>query len=252
VLLIELGGSNEVVDRRVRLAREVIDAVRNVKVQVKVAVLGFRDHFGPHHIDAIGDPEQEHEALVVGCKLGPLDAARSLFQSAQRWAAVPIRDNHAAPVEDALQVITDSKTWQQTWNPMARHVLLTFGGRPPHPSKAGPDGDVMLPCPHRWSWRERLELLRSAQAIECFAVLDRRVLPGYAEQAWRELGKRRVYDTRTVTVEQLVRDITASARVQAVEVPLATLAASVAQLSGAAARAASHAAPQFLRQERVR
>lgn len=236
VLLVELGGGTETVGHRVRLAREVIDRLRVVPGQVRVAVLGYRDHFGRHHIDAIGRWNQEDEALVVGGKLTSLDGARSMFKSARRWQAVPIGDNQAAPVEDALQSIITDPDWK--WTRSARHVLLTIGGRPPHPSKTGPDGDSTLPCPHRWSWQDSLRRLSAMQAIECFAVLDAPVTPGHAERAWRELGARERYDASSVTAEEVMRDVADLARMPAVELCLATLADATS--------------PQSSRQERIR
>jgi hypothetical protein len=222
VLLVELGGRAETVRARVRLAREVIDQLRTVPGQVRAAVLGYRDHFGAHHIDAIGRWNQEDEALVVGGKLTSLEGARSLFKSARRWQPVPIADNQAAPIEDALQSIITDPDWK--WARSARHVLLTIGRRPPHPSRTGPDGDSTLPCPHRWSWQESLQRLVDLQALQCFAVLDGPAAAGYAERAWEQLGARERYDASSVTAERVVRDVADLARMPAVELGLAILA----------------------------
>jgi hypothetical protein len=190
---------------------------------LRVAVLGFRDHFGRHYFDAIGVPELEHEALVVGCGLSAPDKARSLFRTDKRrnvelWQAVEIGDYHAAPVEDALQLLADPE-WK--WTESARHVLLTIGGRPPHPPAQG--GEPMLPCKHRLPWENSLARLRDDLALECFAVLDRPVTPGYAEEAWRLLAARGRYQAGT-SASRIARDLTASARASAVEIRLATSA----------------------------
>ena len=41
----------------------------------------------------------------------------------------------------------------------------------------------MLPCPHRISWADAVRRLADERAVECFAVVDRPVTPGYAAQA---------------------------------------------------------------------
>jgi hypothetical protein len=221
VLLVELGGAGQVVEARVQLARAVIDEFRGAAASVRIAVLGYRDHFGRHHLDAIPDADLEHEALIVGCKLSPVASARSMFQRRSRWAAVPIRDNHGAPVEDALQMLA-GHMWN--WDRGARHVLLIIGARPPHPPKATPDGDPVLACPHRWSWRDTLDRLRAWYSVECFAVLDRPVTPGYAEGAWYHLAVQDLYDATSVTARRLARDIGRPSQATAVELCLATRA----------------------------
>jgi hypothetical protein len=220
VLLIELGGGLDTVRSRVQLARDVIDEVRTVPGLVQIAVLGYRDHFGRHHVDAIGRKNEEDEALVVGGKLTTPDRAWAMLKSARRWRAVPVVDDLAAPVEDALQCIITDPDWK--WHGTARHVLLTIGGRPPHPVKVDPLGSAMLPCPHRWSWRDSLAQLHDRYAVECFAVLDRRAAPGYGVQAWRQLGERGLYDASSVTAEQIVRDAADLPRVSAAKLCLAT------------------------------
>ncbi len=182
VLLVELGGTSQAVDIRVRLARELVMALGAAEA-VRVAVIGYRDHFGKHRVDATADREQER--LVVGCGLSPLDRARSVFRRPERWSAVPVGDYHAAPVEDALHLVA-ANAWR--WTRQARHVLLIIGQRPPHPDRAGRYGDRMLPCPQGYSWRNSLTRLRGNH-VECIAVLDQRAEPGYAEQAWRELSR---------------------------------------------------------------
>lgn len=224
-LLVELGGARETVAARIRLAQEVIDELTPAipdapgeESAVKVAVLGYRDHFGGHRVDAIGKADREHQALVVGFPLIRPARARSAFRRADRWQEVSVGDYHAAPIEDALQIIAGSK-WE--WQSQARHVLLVIGGRPPHPDKAGPSGDAMLPCPHRFSWQRALGRLRAAQSVECFAVLDRSHTPGYAEQAWRQLAGQNVYPAGSVSAKQLARMVGLAPRTAAAEICLA-------------------------------
>lgn len=220
-LLIELGGEDRVVDARVRLARAIVEEFRAAPGPVRVAVLGYRDHFGRHHIDAIPIADQEDAALVVGCKLSPVGAADAVLRRSRRWDAVEIHDNHAAPIEDALQMIAGSG-WK--WDRAARCALLIIGGRPPHPSKAGLDGDRRLPCPYRWSWEESLGRLRAGRPVECFAVLDRPVTLGHAEQAWRRLAAEGLYEAKSVSAGQLAKDVGLPQQAPAIGLCLATRA----------------------------
>jgi hypothetical protein len=205
VVLVELGGEPRIVAQRVDLARGIIDAVA-LGPDVRAAVVGYRDHFGKHRVDAT--TAQEQEALVVGCGLGPVDGTRSVFADPERWRAVPVGDDHAAPIEDALHQVA-RPDWG--WRPGVRHVLLIVGKRPPHPPTAGPHGDVMLPCPHRYSWPDALDRLRHDQAIESITVLDDRAASawarkhGYAEQAWREFGVQGRFTADRSTATQVAR-----------------------------------------------
>jgi hypothetical protein len=193
VILVELGegpqddrsARQDAVKARTRLARGVVKAFREVAA-VKVAVLGYREHRSAYRTSANGVREREHEAFVVGSVHGlstPAEAL-SMLRPHARWQAVPVGDDHAAPVEEALRLIA-GKGWG--WRRSARHVLLILGGRPPHPPEAGPDPGPMLPCEFHHSWQDELARLRNEQAARCFAVLDRAPAPGYAERAWREL-----------------------------------------------------------------
>jgi hypothetical protein len=203
VVMVELGGAEEDVAARVRLARGVAETFRSVQA-TRIAVMGYRDHFGRHNVDAIAVLAQESEALVVGCGMSTVSGALSMFQRPERWQAVPVGEDNAAPVEDALHLIA-SPRWD--WRPGARHVLLVVGLRPPHPAKAGPSGEVVLPCPQRYSWPDMLGWLRDERALECFAVLDHRPATGYAEQAWRQFGAHGRFWRENSTVHDIARAV---------------------------------------------
>jgi len=222
VVLVELGGAEGTVATRVRLARDLVDMFRNASA-ARIAVVGYRDHFGRHRVDAIGKTDEDQEALVVGCPLVEPAGARSVLRRADRWHEVPVGDHHAAPIEDALQIVAGPK-WE--WRLGTRHVLLVIGGRPPHPAKELRYGEGMLPCPHRFSWQRALDRLRAAQTVERFAVLDRREDPGssYARQAWQELGADGVYPAGSITAARLARLVSPVPRADAFEICLARYA----------------------------
>lgn len=226
VLLVELGGDSDVVAARIELARQIVEALPDVAA-AQVAVVGYRDHFGKHYVDAIAVRGKEHEALIVGCGLSPATGVlsmlkRSVLQRSDRWKAVPTGDDHAAPIEDALLVVADSH-WG--WRPQARHVLFLIGRRPPHPARAGPYGDAMLPCPYRYSWQDALGRLRDEQALECFTVLERSASSRHAESVWNELGAQGSFPAGSSTGEQLAQAAGLVPRAGAVPLCLARYAA---------------------------
>lgn len=203
VVLIELGDAGDgIVADRVALARDLVTEFGH-EPEARVAVLGYRDHFGKHRVDAIAGPNAvEDEALIVGCGLSSPAGALAVLSRQRLWRQVPINDRHAAPVECALGPLLAAKFG---WRQGARHTLIIIGRRPPHPERASADGDVMLPCPHHHSWHRMLAKLRRRQALECLAVLDGHPDSPYAQQAWELLAERgtRRLGTAATTSEQL-------------------------------------------------
>jgi hypothetical protein len=223
VVLVELGGDEQVVASRVNLARGVVEAFRGEPGGVRIALLGYRDHFGDHSVHAVSDPDEEPAALIVGRGLRSPAEARKVFNRVDRWQAVQVRDYHGAPVEEALQLIAGmGDDWK--WSPEARHVLLVIGARPPHPPRVLTDGGVILPCPHGRSWQDALRRLSAERAIQCIAVIDRQVTTQYAEQAWRRLGAQGLYLAGGITAEKLAQAAGLASRSPAVELRLATYA----------------------------
>ena len=221
VLLVELGGAKEKVSARVKLICRVVREFRDVP-EARIAVLGYRDHFGDHHAAASGKSGREREALVVGSTSGfsTPDDLRWRFEQLDWWCAVPVGDDHAAPVEDALWMIA-SDMWK--WRRDARHVAVIVGRRPPHPARRR-QRDEMLACRNRLSWREALDLLQAEQRLHCFAVLDNAPTPGYAADAWRSLTASGWFRTvRGTTARMLAQDCGLTPRSPA-RLRLATLA----------------------------
>lgn len=220
VLLVELGGAAETVGTRVRLARSVVEGLAGL--DARIAAVGYRDHFGPHKINVLGP-----EALIVGCGMSHAAVLRETFAKRPWWQAVQVKDDHGAPLEDALHLVGRPE-W--AWRPGARHVLLVFGSRPPHPPKVGPYGGPILPCPHRFGWQETLDRLRREQAVECLAVLDepRRgstIEPSdYAEDAWKQFGAQGSFTARSTTAEHLAQVVGISRGAKTARLCLAALA----------------------------
>src|ERR1035437_3958655 len=229
VLLVELGAAKDKEDAvaaRVQLTKGVVCEFRDVP-EARIAVLGYRDRFGKYEAAETGVPGQEGKALVVGSTGGfsTSDDLRAMFEPADWWRAVPVGEDHAAPVEEALWLLADTwDTWR--WRPDVRHVVLVAGRGPPHPAKAAKPGGIH-PCRPGRSWREALKRLQAEQALQCFAVLDDDPAPGYAAGEWRALtASGRFRKAAGTTAQLLAQDCGLAPRSHA-QLRLAALAASV-------------------------
>ena len=134
--LVELGGYNEAsVARRIRLVRDVIGALGAAAISsaaVEVALFGYRDHFGEHSAD-VTDISDDRDKLVVDCGLTSIPAALDFLGRLDLWRSVPVRDDYAAPVEDALHQVAEGAV---RWRPGTRHLLFIVGSR--RPTHIGP------------------------------------------------------------------------------------------------------------------
>jgi hypothetical protein len=179
VLLAELGGPPETVTHRMRLVDSVVGELDCAGV--KVAVIGYREHWDKYPMP---------EGLIVGCGLGDADDVRPMLARDDMWQAVAIRDRHAAPLEDALDAVAQ-QDWG--WRPGARHLLVVFGSRPPHPNRVDASGEGRASqCLNELSWPDILGRLRREHDVECMAVLPERAARAsagdYAEHAWAEFS----------------------------------------------------------------
>ena len=184
--LVELGGSQPDVERRIDLVRSVIgrlQATVDAATAVQAAVIGYRDHLGRYRRHVADDRDR----LIVGCELGPIDAARQLLDREELWQAVPIISDLAAPVEDALHYLANTSSWR----PAVRHVLVILGNRPPHPPAVGPENGLIIPCPYRYAWEQDLSKLREHDSVACFAVIDNSggSTNSYYAKSWGRLGE---------------------------------------------------------------
>jgi hypothetical protein len=196
VLLAELGGPPDTVASRMNLLNSVVGGLDGAAL--KVAVVGYREHWDKY---AAG--------LIVTC--GPGDAADigPLLTRRDLWRAVEIRDRHAAPLEDALEKIAQPD-W--AWRPGARHVLVVFASRPPHPRRVDDRGELRAsPCQNTYDWQDTLDRLSREQAVECLAVLPEREAHApagdYAERAWAEFGKAGLFYAERSPAADLLRAI---------------------------------------------
>jgi hypothetical protein len=196
VLLAELGGPPDTVASRMSLLNSLVGALDDAGV--KVAVIGYREHWDKY---AAG--------LVVSCGLSDAADIQPVLTRRDLWRAVEIRDRHAAPLEDALEKIAQPD-W--AWRPAARHVLVVFASRPPHPRRVDDRGELRAsPCQNGYSWQDTLDRLSREQAVECMAVLPEREAHtpagAYAERAWAEFGKAGLFYAERSPTADLLRAI---------------------------------------------
>ncbi|WP_067460674.1 hypothetical protein [Actinomadura macra] len=185
ICAVELGGVDELVRRRLDLLRglvSVLDATYpgigpgtgagTDTGLIRVAVLGYRDH-------AYGRGKEKRKPVLGGWLGTPANAVEAL----SRLRPSAIEYPEAAPVEDALHEIAERLAGTRApafGHPPPRTVLLTVGGRPPHPPIQG-DDDV-LPCQFERSWQAALAGIVRA-GVACATVLDS---DGYHDLAFRD------------------------------------------------------------------
>jgi hypothetical protein len=205
VLLVELGGTADMVASRVTLATEVVDALR-YRADLRIAVVGYRDHGNFHRADAA----TARDALIVGCGLERISDARSVLARGDLWQAVESWDDHAAPVEDALHRVAEPD-W--AWRARARHVLVVIGRRPPHPSSTHDRAHPMAqPCPHHLRWRDIADRLRREHRVECVVACHQATAGGTAEAGaddpWRDIDAEEFFSfPATSSADDLVNAI---------------------------------------------
>jgi hypothetical protein len=222
VLLAELGGRPAVVEDRLSLLESVLGGLDNAGV--RVAVLGYREHWDKYSIDAKTDAR----SLVVGCDLSDPADVRSLLAQHDLWRAVESRDRHAAPLEDALDLL-GQPDW--AWRPAARHLLVVRASRPPHPDRVDERGERRAsPCRYGRRWQDTLSWLRQEQGIECLAVLPEKWEAGgpdedYATLAWAEFSTSGLFYAERSPAADLLRAIGIAKADDRARLPLAVDAA---------------------------
>ena len=227
VLLAELGGQQEMIAKRMTVLHSVVDGLDSPRI--KVAVIGYREHW-----DKYGEGNQDIDRrLLVGCGLRDAADVRTVLAQPDLWQPVEIRDLHAAPLEDAIGKIAQPG-WD--WRPGARHVLVVFASRPPHPGRVDDRGELLATTCARYSWPDTLGQLRGEQAVECMAVLPEREgrspASNYAAQAWAEFGAAGVFYVERSPAADLLHTIGIGKTDDGVRLPLAVSAPDVRAQGG--------------------
>ncbi|MEV0406905.1 hypothetical protein [Actinoallomurus sp. NPDC050550] len=189
---VELGGGREAVDARLRLIRELIkilDEECSEPDLLRIAILGY----GDHPLDSRLDDRR----VVRGAWLAP--AAEALTTLA-RLRAVESEYHEAAPVEDMLFEAV-GRIVRTTG--VRKTVLMTVGGRPPHPPRASESR--VLPCPYGHDSGKLLRTLERNTDVSRIAIVDR--LNARDRPTWHRLGAKALYELPEAEPRRLGVDI---------------------------------------------
>lgn len=127
-----------------------------------------------------------------------LDALGTLEEQGAMARGYPYHP-HAAQLEDMLAVVVERLGRADP----ASAVILTVGGRPPHPART--DQSRILPCPHRHDWRKLLAALRQRQGTVLGAICDQPA--DQAHQAWHRIGATALAHLEAVDVRGLAAEL---------------------------------------------
>lgn len=194
---IELGGGDSaLVDERLKVIRRLLSDLSEECPEpdrVRVAVLGYGDH--PF------DARQDGNRIIFGAWLASLAEA---LDSVSKFRHLGQGYPAAAALEDMLsQVVGRLGPTASAPVPARRTVLLTIGGRPPHPPSANVRS--ILPCPRGLNWDQLLRKLERYPDLSRIAVVDR--LPTGNGTVWHRLGAHRMYELAQADPRQLGTDI---------------------------------------------
>ncbi len=182
LVAVELGGPAQLVDQRLDVVRTIAHALRaggGAGGAARLAAIGYGDHSDNRR--QADDP----------CQTAGFASPDALMAVVQDWQALPVADQFAAPVEDALH-----RALHFDWRPDAQRTLVVVGSRPA--SLTTRVGSVVHArvCPGRLDWAEALADLR-ARGVRTLAMVDE---PGWmtlsdpaiprdnTRRMWQQLG----------------------------------------------------------------
>ncbi|MGY3200349.1 hypothetical protein [Streptomyces sp. TE5632] len=227
LLLLELGGTEDESERRVRFLRSVLRHLGNAfPPDSEPGRHGARGATGTGGPEGRGDPKglrvglvgyEDHKVLPVraghggGAVLsvwGP-GSAEAAAEAVRRFPVRPVRHDYGAPLEDALHAAAHWRHWRDG----ARHLLIVLARRPPHPARQ--QADLSLPCPDRYDYEEALHRLRTVTCPD-LTVIGVRDTAGVdtsgswrprtrerLRQIWRDLGRDHLFTLGTHTPDDV-------------------------------------------------
>lgn len=161
VVAVELGGPAHVVADR-------MDVLRTIAHALRVGADGTPGNSGTARLAAIGygDHSDDRRRVDDPCLVAGFAHPGVLANTVQEWHALPVVDQFAAPVEDALHRALDFD-----WRPDAVRTLVVVGSRPAGlTTRAGTIVHARV-CPARLDWAEALDRLR-ARGVRTMAMVD--------------------------------------------------------------------------------
>ncbi|UGQ12261.1 hypothetical protein LO772_01210 [Yinghuangia sp. ASG 101] len=148
---------------------------------VRLAVIGYGDH-----------SDDRRRADEDPCRVTDLTDPAAVLTAVRDWQALPVVDQFAAPVEDALH-----RAVRLDWRPGTQRTLVVLGSRPASlTTRAGSVVHARV-CPKRLDWTEALDMLCGHLGVRTFAMVDEPPWMSHPDPAiphaatremWRRLG----------------------------------------------------------------
>jgi hypothetical protein len=187
IAAIEVSGPDSLVGERIEAVRQLFTHVADQAADfVCYSVITY----GPHSVNYNNRDFPEVPVAVPAWAETADDALHILSQAARRGAA-PVGYEDAAQLECVLVDLNRSITGAE-----GRPVIVTAGGRPPHPRRVDPRTEI-IPCRYRNDWAVPLRRLRRLSGISFGAIRD----SGVDDQLWSLLG-----ETSTAGPAEIVAD----------------------------------------------
>ncbi|WP_067181843.1 hypothetical protein [Microtetraspora niveoalba] len=195
VCAVEVCGTDDLVAERLSRARQVINrSAGELGGPLRVSLVAY----AAHSYDGSAR-EFPVRAMTWQADAGEaLDALGELEEQGAIARGYPYHP-HAAQLEDMLALVVRRLDWDDP-TPV---VLLTVGGRSPHPPRTDLSG--VLPCPHRHDWRRPLAALEQRPGTVLGAICDQ--AGDRAHPAWHRLGAAALAHLEAVDVHGLAADL---------------------------------------------
>lgn len=171
ICLIEACGGSDLLQLRIDRLVKLVNAADAASRQLAVTVVAY----GPHSVTwAVED-----EAPSVRAWAAPADRAEHVLQELAVRRPDEREYLRAAQLECALGWLAGYLSDRE-----GRPVIVTAGGRPPHPHRMDPRTQI-IPCPDRVNWRPQLD--RLVELGTTFGVLRDKTWQG---DIWLALGQK--------------------------------------------------------------
>jgi hypothetical protein len=171
ICLIEVCGGSDLLQLRIDRLVKLVNAADAASRQLAVTVVAY----GPHSVTWAG----QDEAPSVRAWAAPADRAEHVLQELAVRRPDEREYLRAAQLECALGWLAGYLSDRE-----GRPVIVTAGGRPPHPHRMDPRTQI-IPCPDRVNWRPQLD--RLAELGTTFGVLRDKTWQG---DIWLALGQK--------------------------------------------------------------
>lgn len=175
IAAIEISGSGD-------LVRERVDCVDRLFARVAAETSNFVCYsvvtYGPHAINEQQNPEYLEVPVTTLAWAGDADTAVAALGRPRRLPE-PAGYEFAAQLECMLRALDSDLTGEE-----GRPVIVTVGGRPPHPPGIDP-GTEIIPCRYRVNWNIPLSSLQARFVGIAFGSIRDNLT---SDPLWKQLG----------------------------------------------------------------